>query len=57
MARAAQIAERLSLPRQQKLEIQAAQLYFDGRLEEEDELLQSVVREFPRELEPRRELL
>ena len=57
MARAAQLAERLSLPRQQKLAIQAAQLYFDGRLEEEDELLQSVVREFPRELEPRRELL
>jgi len=57
MARAAQLAERLSLPRQQKLEIQAAQLYFDGRLEEEDELLQAVVREFPRELEPRRELL
>jgi len=57
MARAAQIAERLSLPRQQKLEILAAQLYFDDRWEEEDELLQSVVREFPRELEPRRELL
>jgi tetratricopeptide (TPR) repeat protein len=57
MARAAQIAERLSLPRQQKLVIQAGQLNFDGRWEEEDELLQSVVREFPRELEPRRELL
>jgi serine/threonine protein kinase/tetratricopeptide (TPR) repeat protein len=57
MARAAQLAERLSLPRQQKLVIRAGQLYFDGRWEEEDELLQSVVREFPRELEPRRELL
>jgi DNA-binding winged helix-turn-helix (wHTH) protein/tetratricopeptide (TPR) repeat protein len=57
IARAAQLAERPSVPRQQKLEIQAAQLYFDGRLEEEDELLQAVVREFPRELEPRRELL
>ena len=57
MARAAQLAERLSLPRQQKLEIQAGQLESDGRLEEDDELLQSVVREFPRELEPRRELL
>jgi tetratricopeptide (TPR) repeat protein len=56
MARAAQLAERLSLPRQQKLEIQADQLYFDGRLEEADELLQSVLREFPREVEPRRQL-
>jgi tetratricopeptide (TPR) repeat protein len=57
MARAAQLAERSSVPRQQKLAIQAAQLYFDHRLEEEDELLQSAIREFPRELEPRRELL
>jgi tetratricopeptide (TPR) repeat protein/predicted Ser/Thr protein kinase len=57
MARAAQLAERLSLPRQQKLEIQAGQLIYDGRYEEAEELLQSVVREFPRELEPRRELL
>jgi tetratricopeptide (TPR) repeat protein len=57
MARAAQLAERLSLPRQQKLEIQAGQLFYDGRLEEEDELLQSVVREFPREVEARCELV
>jgi len=57
MARAAQIAERLSLPRQLKLQIQAGQLWYDGRLEKEDELLQSVVREFPRELEPRRMLI
>jgi len=57
VAHAAQLAERLSLPRQQKLAIQAAQLYFERRLEEEEELLQSAVREFPRELEPRRELL
>ena len=57
MARAAQLAERLSLRRQQKLELLAGQLFFDGRLEEEDDLLQSVVREFPRELEPRHELL
>jgi tetratricopeptide (TPR) repeat protein len=57
MARAAQIAERLSLPRHLKLEIQAAQLEYDGRYEQADELLQSVLREFPRELEPRRELL
>jgi len=57
MARAAQLAERLSLPRQQKLELLAGQLFFDGRLEEEDALLQSVVHEFPRELEPRHEFL
>ncbi len=56
MARAAQLAERLSLPRQQKLEIQSFQLDVDGRLEQKDELLQSVVREFPREVEPRDEL-
>ncbi len=53
MARAAQLAERLSLPREQKLLIQAGQLYFDGRLEEADELLQSLLREFPREVDPR----
>jgi len=57
VAHAARLVERLSLPRQQKLAIQAAQLYFDGRLEEEDKLLQLAVREFPREIEPRRELL
>jgi tetratricopeptide (TPR) repeat protein len=57
MARAAQLAERLSLPRQQKLEILAGQLEWDGRYEEADELLQSVVREFPREVEARCELI
>jgi tetratricopeptide (TPR) repeat protein/tRNA A-37 threonylcarbamoyl transferase component Bud32 len=57
MARAAQLAERLSLPREQKLVIQAGQLEYDGRWEEADELLQSVVREFPRELDPRRALV
>jgi len=56
MARAVQIAEGPSLPRLQKLLIQAFQLSVDGRLEEEDELLQSVVHEFPREVEPRNEL-
>jgi tetratricopeptide (TPR) repeat protein/TolB-like protein len=56
IARAAQLAERPSLPREQKLLIQAGQLYYDGRLEEEDELLQLAVREFPRELELRNEL-
>jgi tetratricopeptide (TPR) repeat protein/tRNA A-37 threonylcarbamoyl transferase component Bud32 len=56
MARAAQIAERLSLTRLQNLLIQAAELQLDGRLEEADELLQSVLHEFPREVEPRRQL-
>jgi tetratricopeptide (TPR) repeat protein len=57
MARAAELAGRLSLPRQQKLEIQAGQLEYDGRYEEADELLQSAVREFPREVEVRAELI
>jgi len=56
VARAAEIAEGTSLPRLQKLLIQAYQLDVDGRLEEADELLQSVVHEFPRELEPRSNL-
>jgi eukaryotic-like serine/threonine-protein kinase len=56
VARAVEIADRQSLPRQQKLLIQAAQLRYDGRLEEADELLQSVLREFPREVDPRLEL-
>jgi tetratricopeptide (TPR) repeat protein len=56
MARAAQLAEGPSLPRLQKLMIQSFQLSVDGRLEQEDELLQSVVREFPHEVEPRNEL-
>jgi tetratricopeptide (TPR) repeat protein len=56
MARAAQLAERLSLPREQKLLIQAGQLDYDGREEEVDELLQSALREFPREVVVRRGL-
>jgi len=53
MARAAQLAERISLPRQQKLLIQARQLGFDGRIDEEEQVLQTAVREFPREIQPR----
>jgi tetratricopeptide (TPR) repeat protein len=53
MARAAQLAERISLPRQQKLLIQAWQLSFDGRYDEAEQVLQTVVREFPREIQPR----
>jgi hypothetical protein len=47
VARAREIADRQPLPRQQKLLIQAAQLRYDGRLEEADELLQSLIRDFP----------
>ena len=53
LARAAQLAERISLPRQQKLLIQAWQLYLDGRFEEAAQVLQTAVREFPREIQPR----
>jgi tetratricopeptide (TPR) repeat protein/tRNA A-37 threonylcarbamoyl transferase component Bud32 len=56
IARAREIANRQSLPRQQKLLIQAAQLRYDGRLEEADELLRSVIHEFPREVDPRFQL-
>ena len=57
IARAREIADRQSLPRQQRLLIQAAPLRYDGRLEEADELLQSALREFPREVDPRFQLL
>jgi tetratricopeptide (TPR) repeat protein len=53
MARAAQLAQRISLPRQQKLLIQAGQLDFDGRIDEAEQVLQTAVREFPREIQPR----
>jgi tetratricopeptide (TPR) repeat protein len=56
MARAAQLAERISLPRQQKLLIQAWQLDFDGRIDEAEQVLQTAVREFPREIQPRMSL-
>ena len=51
MQRAAQLAERL--PRQQKLLIQAAQFRLDGRLEEAEQVAETAVREFPREINPR----
>jgi tetratricopeptide (TPR) repeat protein len=53
VARAAQLAERISLPRQQKLLIQGWQLALDGRFDETQQVLQTVVREFPREIQPR----
>jgi TolB-like protein/tRNA A-37 threonylcarbamoyl transferase component Bud32 len=56
VARTREISDRQSLPRQQKMMVQAVQLRYEGRLEEAEEVLQSVRREFPRELEPRIEL-
>ncbi len=53
MARAADLAERLPLPRLQKLMIESGQLAFEGRIEQAMQVLESVVREFPREVEPR----
>jgi tetratricopeptide (TPR) repeat protein len=50
MAHAAQLAERLSLPPLQKLLIQTGQLWLDSRMEEAEELYQSVLREFPHEV-------
>jgi serine/threonine protein kinase/DNA-binding winged helix-turn-helix (wHTH) protein/tetratricopeptide (TPR) repeat protein len=53
MAHARELSDRQPLPRQQKLLIQAAQLHYDGYVEEADELLHSMLREFPREVAPR----
>jgi eukaryotic-like serine/threonine-protein kinase len=53
IAQAREIADRRSLPRHQRLLIEATQLRLDGRLEKSDELLQSVIREFPREVDSR----
>jgi tetratricopeptide (TPR) repeat protein/TolB-like protein len=52
MARAAELADRLPLPRLQKLVIQSTQLTFDGRLEDAEHVAETAVREFPRETEP-----
>ena len=56
IARAAQLAQRLPLPRQQVLMIQAGRLASDGRLEEAEKVAETAAREFPREVEPRFEL-
>jgi tetratricopeptide (TPR) repeat protein len=53
IAQAQEAADRQPLPRHQKLLIQANQLFYDGRLEEADALLQSIIREFPQEVDPR----
>jgi tetratricopeptide (TPR) repeat protein/predicted Ser/Thr protein kinase len=54
--RAAELAARLPLPRQQKLIIDASRLSVEGRLEDSDEILKTAIREFPRETQPRFEL-
>jgi tetratricopeptide (TPR) repeat protein len=53
IARAVQLSDRLSLPRLQKLLIQAVQLGLDSHSDEAIEVERSAVREFPREIEPR----
>ncbi|MBI1940244.1 MAG: hypothetical protein HYS33_01910 [Acidobacteria bacterium] len=54
MQRAALLAERL--PRQQNLLFHAAQLRLDGRLGEAEQVAETAVRDFPREIQPRYEL-
>ena len=50
---ASKLAERLPIPRSQKLTIQATKLLFDGRQEEAIGVMETTVREFPREIDPR----
>jgi serine/threonine protein kinase/TolB-like protein/Flp pilus assembly protein TadD len=50
---AAQLAERMALPEQQKLVIQASQFALHGRFEDAVQLLDTVVRQYPKEVEPR----
>ena len=56
IARAAQLADRLPLPRLEKLLTQAERLVEDGRMEEAEHLAETAVRDFPSETEPRFEL-
>jgi eukaryotic-like serine/threonine-protein kinase len=56
ISRAAELAARLPLPRQQKLLIEATRLEYDGREEDADEILKTAIREFPRETQPRLDL-
>ena len=53
IARAAELADRLPLPRLQKLVIQSYQLDFEGRLQEAEEVAETAIREFPLETLPR----
>ena len=52
IGKAAELAERLPIPRQQKLRIQGERLAFDGRQEEAVQVYETLVREFPREVDP-----
>jgi tetratricopeptide (TPR) repeat protein len=52
MGKAAELAARLPILRQQKLRIQGERLQFDGRLEEAIQVYETLVREFPHEVEP-----
>jgi len=55
-AKAAELAERLPLPRQQKLTIQSHQLALDFREEEAIQVDETLLREFPHEIGPRIDL-
>jgi len=54
--RAAELAARLPLPRQQKLVIEATRLSLDGRGEDANTILKTAIHEFPRETQPRLDL-
>jgi len=53
---AAQLAQLLPLPEEQKLLIRANQLTHYGRVEDAAQLLQATIRQFPKEVEPRLDL-
>jgi len=53
IGQAADLAARLPISRLQKLLIEATKLGFDGRNDEQIQAYETVVREFPREIEPR----
>ncbi len=50
IGQAAQLAQRLPLPEEQKLLIQARQYSLDGRFDDAVQVLQNAVRQFPREI-------
>jgi tetratricopeptide (TPR) repeat protein len=56
MARASALADRLPLPRLQKLIIQSGRLLSDGHMQEAEQVAETAVRDFPREIEPRLQL-
>jgi len=57
IGQAADLADRLPIPRLHKLIIHATKLNFDGRSDEADQALETIIREFPRETEPRMALV